>query len=185
MAELISPGDGYAQFAKWKQNIERQLRDLQSSPRVPSVTVSGGRLATFNPLGITVGVDNGANAHRNVSGFGDPTSGDPGPAVTLETAERALVIINATVRLNNTANLSCTVSYDISGATTSAADADVARYITKSFQGAAGTYLGDSIARVYVEEGLTPGENTFTMKYNTGGSSSVQFNDRTILVIPL
>jgi hypothetical protein len=100
-----------------------------------------------------------------------------GPAVTLTTGTKALVIIS-TELLNSTGS-GVSASFAISGATTLAAN-DANRLT-----------LGGSSASVSIKasiailvDTLTAGSNTFTMKYRTGGGTAT-FTNRFICVIDL
>lgn len=107
--------------------------------------------------------------------FVDLISGGAGPTVTAVTGAKALVIIQANMT-SNVAGDTCSVGYDISGATT--IPADVGRCLSSSsaapFQGAAGI----------VQTGLTAGTNTFTAKYNANAASAT-FANRGLIIVPL
>lgn len=101
-----------------------------------------------------------------------------GPAVTLTTGKKALVILASQVA-NNTAGATGIVSFEVAGATTLAADN------TRSLQfmsDSAGQLVQTSILIAVLS--LTAGSNTFTMKYRVSGGTGT-FNNRRITVIPL
>lgn len=95
----------------------------------------------------------------------------PGPAVTILTGTKAVVHITGHVA--NTSVQFNLIGFAVSGATTVAADDDFAALITtQSTNGLSGTFL---------VTGLTPGLNTFTLKYRTGGGTA-SFQRRNIMV---
>lgn len=99
-----------------------------------------------------------------------------GPAVTLTTGTKALVIITA-VQFNSSNNQQF-ASYAVSGATTIAAsDARAA----KSQNAAYNENRYSSASRLST---LTAGSNTFTMKYRTAAGTAY-FSNREIIVIDL
>lgn len=110
------------------------------------------------------------------TGYGDVAT--PGPAVTVNTGTKAIVMVSSIVQ-NSTASQNSYASYAVSGASTIAASDDRAVIIT-----AAAINQTLRASAVYMETALTAGSNTFTMKYRvTGGTGS--FQNRRIVVIPL
>ena len=103
-----------------------------------------------------------------------------GPAVTITTGTRALVIITAKIR-NTTSTRGANVGYAVSGATTIAATDDISLY---SQNGSATEVIqGASFAHRVT---LTAGSNTFTAKYKRGDfQGTATFYDRSIIVIDL
>lgn len=103
-----------------------------------------------------------------------------GPSVTVTTGAGAIVAVFAQVS-NNTAGEEAFAGHDITGATTRAASD------TRSigFQpGSVAAARSIRCSAITYQDALTPGSNTFTMKYRvTGGTGT--FNDRRITVIPL
>jgi hypothetical protein len=105
-----------------------------------------------------------------------------GPAVTVTTGTKALVIITAYINAaaDGFTGVSAFMSYGVTGATTSAAADD--RAIINQ------TPTGDnnnnrmSAASVVT---LTAGSNTFTSKYRSSASRIVNFSNREIFVITL
>jgi len=98
-----------------------------------------------------------------------------GPAVTITTGTKALVIVSCKNAIGGTGT-SNYVSYAVSGATTiSATD-------TNGFISNVSSPRGSSASRL---TSLTAGSNTFTMKYKSGDGNSVGFGDREIIVIDL
>lgn len=97
-----------------------------------------------------------------------------GPAVTVTTGTRALVMFSAVC--SNSAAFATLMSFAVSGATTSAAtDA------RGTVQGADGKSV--TVGRSYLMTGLTAGSNTFTLKYRVGGGTGT-YENRHIIVIP-
>lgn len=102
----------------------------------------------------------------------------PGPAVTVVTGTKALVIISGRLS-NGTAGAAASMGYAVSGASTIAADDTK----SKTVQSATASNL-DRGSWVGLEEGLTAGSNTFTAQYRvTSGTGT--FGDRRIIVVGL
>jgi hypothetical protein len=100
-----------------------------------------------------------------------------GPAVTVTTGTRALVIINCSL-LNNSSNSSF-ASFAVTGATSISAVDD---YAIRHRDGT-GTSGEEQMSRAHFFTSLTAGSNTFTMKYRViAGTGS--FDNREIIVIP-
>lgn len=101
-----------------------------------------------------------------------------GPAVTVTTGARALTFINTEVENSSTSVLSA-ASVAVSGATTDAAsDARWAMEESKT------TSLGCRAVSVHLFDALTPGSNTFTMRYRVSGGTG-SFTNRHIVVMAL
>lgn len=103
-----------------------------------------------------------------------------GPAAPVVTGASALVIVTAKLGATATNPDTCYVGFAVSGATTVApGDAQALTFgnsvIGVLFQGSA----------LFVVTGLTPGSNTFTLKYRQNGASTGTYLNRTIAVIPL
>lgn len=103
-----------------------------------------------------------------------------GPTVAVTTGTKALVIISAQME-NTTANGLALASVAVSGATTVAAtdDFSVAWEQTSDNTGQASTH---SVSKLFT---LTPGTNTFTMKYRALTAGTASFTRRRLIVIPL
>lgn len=99
----------------------------------------------------------------------------PGPAVTVTTGTRALVVVTCRMRNNTGVNLN-RMSFGVTGATTSVAND------TRSVEHEGSTWQRAST--VHLMTGLNSGSNTFTAKYKTSAGTAV-FEDRQIIVIPL
>ena len=102
----------------------------------------------------------------------------PGPAVTVTTGTKAIVMIAAICRCG-TAAIAAHASYAVSGATTVAADDQYGC----SFMG--GSANSSSRVGVASMQTITAGSNTFTMFYKSGGAATAGFDARSIVVIPL
>lgn len=105
-----------------------------------------------------------------------------GPAVTVTTGTRALVIFGCgiTKTIASLGN-SGYMSFAVSGATTSAASDTNSCWISYPLSTANFQFR---IQRAMLVTGLTAGSNTFTAKYRVDGST-FEFRNRDIAVIPL
>jgi len=100
-----------------------------------------------------------------------------GPTVTVTTGAQAIVMWSAFTQ-NSTSGASNAIAFEISGATThSASDVDATR-----FQAASNSDFERSSGLAFVS--LTPGSNTFQMKYRVSGGTGT-FANRHLCVIPL
>jgi len=102
--------------------------------------------------------------------------GSTGPSLTITTGVNAIVLLSASVSNNTT--LSSRMAYDISGATTRAGSDNRGIGVF----GVASNGLNAGIA--VLEQGLTPGVNTFTATYRVAGGTGT-YNSRRLQVIPL
>lgn len=100
-----------------------------------------------------------------------------GPSITVTTGTRAIVSIQARME-NNTTNSSMFASFQVTGASSIAADD--ANGITMD-----GIAANNSvrIGCMRFLDTLTAGSNTFTMKYRCGDTAT--YSDRHIIVIPM
>lgn len=101
-----------------------------------------------------------------------------GPAVTVTTGTRALVIINC--QLSNNSTNSSFASFAVTGASSISAVDD---YAIRHRDGT-GSSGSAQMARAHMFTSLTAGSNTFTMKYRVIGGTGT-FDNREIIVIPL
>jgi len=100
-----------------------------------------------------------------------------GPAVTLTTGTKALVVLYNRSQTGNPVDPAI-MGFAVSGATT------VAVTDTRSLGSYnSNDYLGASSA--FIITGLTAGSNTFTCKYRQDGSSTGYFQDRVISVVDM
>ncbi|MBM7788846.1 hypothetical protein [Tenggerimyces flavus] len=99
-----------------------------------------------------------------------------GPDVTVTTGTQAIVTVTSIIK-NDTVGQNSYASYNVSGATTIAADDPRAVFITASSTGGA-----IRASTMYLETGLTAGSNTFRMKYRVTANTGT-FGERMIVVI--
>jgi hypothetical protein len=100
-----------------------------------------------------------------------------GPSVSVHTQVRAIVFLYAQL-VNSLKDTAVWMSYDVSGATTSAAADDRAVML----QGIADND-GQTMSAGILHEALTPGTNTFTAKYRVSGNTGT-WSTRRIAVLP-
>lgn len=102
----------------------------------------------------------------------------PGPAITLTTGTRAFIFVTSQL-VCDTSGQTARTTFEVSGATTRAATDTEALMNLRVATG------NDQRSTVVTGlGGLTPGSNTFTMKYRTSGASNSTFGNRRILVMP-
>lgn len=102
-----------------------------------------------------------------------------GPAVTVTTGTRALVLWGSRI-FNNTSGQDSFTSVEISGASSVAASLDYSAALR-----ATGTSTPRAnFNRAWLFTGLTAGSNTFTMKYRVGGGTGT-FEARNIIVVDM
>lgn len=102
-----------------------------------------------------------------------------GPAVTVTTGTRAIIMTSCT-HANNTANGASATSFEVSGATTSAAASN-----RRTLIGGVTANNELRFGQTFFFDTLNAGSNTFTMKYSVGGGTTGTFRQREIVVIPL
>jgi hypothetical protein len=145
------------------------------------VLVDGPDLLVLGSL-VARGYATATVATLESTAYGATTYGDlatPGPAVTIVTGAAALVTITCQAYSTTNADRNY-IGFAISGATTRVAVDTQALHIQTHtvawpFQ----------ISAVYVATALTPGSNTFTLKYRQNGASVGNYSNRSITVIPL
>lgn len=117
------------------------------------------------------------NVNTTTSTSYDNLDGEPGPAVTVFTGTRALVCIAASGATSG--GTAYWVGYEVSGATSIQASDPYAvqNHVTTTDSWRSGATFG--------QDGLTPGLNTFTLKYRVSTSGTGSFAARHISVIPL
>lgn len=102
----------------------------------------------------------------------------PGPSVTVDTGSKALVVVTAMMS-NSTINGINISTFEVSGATTSAAN------IVRAVENTSST--ANAVVRasaVTLFSSLNPGSNTFTMKYQVNAGTGT-FQRRNIAVLAL
>lgn len=102
----------------------------------------------------------------------------PGPAVTVTTGTRALVILTGQIQ-STTAARQVWMGFAVSGATTVAAADTQALMLTTSGISAPTIQVSAS----FLVTGLTAGSNTFTAKYKSDSGATAYFSNRGITVI--
>jgi hypothetical protein len=116
--------------------------------------------------------------------FGDLTAGDTtvGPVVTAYTGTSVILSLMANGYNDDGSPISSGyVSVDITGATTQPADDRCQATVAKR-----GNAALNANTRMFVLTGLTPGLNTFTLKYRSDIAGRVwKFQNRTLAVIPI
>jgi hypothetical protein len=108
-----------------------------------------------------------------------------GPAVSVTTGTKALVIFSCSVR-STIANANARMSFAVSGATTRSEQTN--EWTNTIFgSGGAAYNLGirETASAAILVTGLTAGSNTFTAKYAAPGGDSCSFQFRKITVIDL
>jgi hypothetical protein len=134
--------------------------------------------AAWNSLSSTVSAISTAEVLTSQT-FTSPTYGDlatAGPAVTITTGTKVLVIISAQCSNATSQNIAI-VSFAVSGATTTAASDANALYVTSP--------TSNSIFAVsaVIPLTVTAGSNTFTAKYRVGGGTTGTFVNRRLTVV--
>jgi hypothetical protein len=100
-----------------------------------------------------------------------------GPAVTLNTGTDVIVTISCGHFNNAAGTITSYSAVAVSGATTLAAADGNAAAVSDNRNG-----FSQQVARRFKMTGLTPGSNTFTLKYKSSSGSSVGFVNRDITV---
>lgn len=124
------------------------------TPADPITAISGADLGNIGSQSTT------SNTYTDLS--------TPGPAVTIMTGTDAIAFVSCQSSRNGTGQFSY-VSVAVSGASSVSATDDNAG-IHSGFGVSTVQYQGTG-SRVVKFTGLTPGINTFTMKYRTDGTS--------------
>lgn len=161
--------------------LNTYLRDNLNETAPAKATTPGGIFVTTgaNTIAERVPVASQVTTSQQTSStsFVDLTT--VGPAVTTVCGSTALVMLYAGIS-HNTANFQAEAGYAVSGATTIAAS----NLKTLQIDGlAANDQL--RMSAIFYETTLTPGSNTFTMKYRVASGGTGTFENRQIVVIPL
>jgi len=104
-----------------------------------------------------------------------------GPAVTLTTGTKVLVIVSSAMDTDASSNAPAAMDFAVSGATTRSATDQTAVKSPKVNAASTEQFRGSSAQIITV----TAGSNTFTAKYHTTNGETVFFTNRTITVIDL
>lgn len=99
-----------------------------------------------------------------------------GPTVTCNTYTRAMVFVNSQISLN-VSGASIQIGIEVSGQTTKTAE-------TVMTMDGFGEDKPQRFGSAMFHEDLTPGENTFTMKYRVPSGNTGTFSERSLVVIP-
>lgn len=161
--------------AQWNASVRDNL--LETAPAKATaagqifVSTAANAIAARTPSSAAVN----ASSTTTSTTYADLAAG-AGPSVTVTTGAAALVIVS-TRNSNDTASNETYAGYQISGATTLAADDNTAHMfqpdsINRNHRGSAATLVT-----------LTPGSNTFAIKYRVSGGTGT-FSGRRIVIIP-
>lgn len=160
--------------------LNAQVRDNMSETAAAKATTAGRIFATTgaNALAERDLDDDIIETNETTTSTSYTDLATVGPSVTLTTGVRAIVWLNSTTD-NNTTGQTSFVSFEVSGATTSAA-IDGRALLQQTASG------GSTNIRAGVTNfiALTPGSNTFTMKYRVTGGTG-QFVRRRLQVMAL
>jgi hypothetical protein len=161
----LVPGTGADTFARLAVGANDTVLTADSS------TATGLKWATPASSGPT-NDNTTVSTYQGTSSTSYTALATAGPAVTITTGTKALVILSSFIDARGS------VSFDISGSSSfSAAD-------TKAVQ-----LNGDSISGifsgVYLMTGLTAGSNTFTQKYRSTNGAATNFQNRNLAVIDM
>jgi hypothetical protein len=174
--------DGAAAIRTLGSNIDTSLVDLKGGTTGQVLSKASGTDLDFTFTTIsatptsevaTVATDEQTSS----SSYTDLTTS--GPAVTLTTGTKVLVIMSA-LAYTDGANQQASADFAVSGATTRAAS-DATRLSIRSAASGITMTRASSASRITV----TAGSNTFTAKYKTSAAGTAYFSDRQILVIDL
>jgi hypothetical protein len=160
--------------AQWNASVRDNLNMTAPALATASgqifASTAANTIAVRVPSSVTVNTSEGTAS----TSYGDLATS--GPAVTVTTGAKAIVAVGA-LHSSSSASGYCQTSYAVSGATTvNAADENGT------------TSNGTSnwrFSMVSAQTALTPGSNTFTMKYRAAVAGTATFADRKIVVIPL
>lgn len=164
--------------AQFNTNIRDNL--LETAPA--KATVSGSHFAGtgLNSIAERVATQGFTAAAQplTVTGIFTDLTGGGGPSVTVTTGTKAIILFKAHIA-HSVSNLVSAVSYSVSGATS----------INATFNNSAqidGIAAGEkvSISSFDMQTNLTPGVNTFTLRYWTSVATAT-FELRELIVFPL
>ena len=163
--------------AQFNQSIRDNLAETApakaTTPGSLFVTTATNQIAERTPGAATTLSQDTTTSTSYVSTL---DSGTTGPSLSVTTGVAAIVLLSGS--LQNSTTFSARMAYDISGATTRAGADN--RGVGVFGVASSGANIGISV----LEQGLTPGVNTFTATYRVAGGTGT-FNSRRIQVIPL
>lgn len=163
-----------AQFnASIRDNLAETAPAKATTPGSLFATTATNQIAERIPNAATVLSQDTTTSTSFVSSL---DLGSSGPALSVTTGVNAIVLLSGALQ-NNTTN-SVRMAYDISGVTTRASADN--RGIGAFGVASAGVNAGIAV----LEQGLTPGVNTFTATYRVAGGTGT-FTSRRLQVIPL
>lgn len=162
-------GDYYEVYAQMQTDTSVNILAAQTSFSISALATGGGAISAADSATVAT-----AESRANVA-YGDTAT--VGPSVTLDTGTEVIVTISA--RQIAAANCNSFIAVEVSGATTIAA-ADANSLEDSVFTG---EYKNGS--RTFKISGLTPGSNTFTLKYKSNNGNSVEFAKRDLTVLAL
>lgn len=103
-----------------------------------------------------------------------------GPTVTVTTGTSAIIWIGARMS-SNTIDAYCSTTVAVSGASSY----DTVEQQGVDQDGVATANQSSRLFKCHRYWQLTPGSNTFTMKYRSNGTDTATFLDRTLIVMPM
>lgn len=160
------------------------VRDNLNETMPAKATTPGSIFAVSNVHEISQRTANAFSDPESVeitaTSFDNPSTGSPGPSITVTTGEMALVGYRANVR-NPSVTARVEVSYAISGATER--EASTTRSLGYSVSNSGSGYQ-HRMGVTDLATLLTPGQNTFTLKYAVSSGTGFAV-DRRIWVLPL
>lgn len=158
--------------------FNQQVRDnlLATAPALATTISSFFVTASANTLAERIPAQNSAlGSSTTTSASYTPTLVDAiTTSVTVNTGSGALVMIYANL-FNNTLANATYISFAVSGATVSSSNDD--RALQRDFTG------GQRSGIMVYQNGMTPGNNTFTLQYKVAAGTGT-FSVRRIAVIP-
>lgn len=159
--------------------LNTYLRDNMLETMPAKATTQSRVLSTFARNVLKEHVVNEATVSTSEtttsSEWGDLTT--VGPSVSVDCESKALVLISSAMQTVGTPSVAAWVGFAVEGATQ--LDPDSSRALMTSNSSKQRHGAG------FLVTDLTPGINTFTLKYrNYGGTSTVSFQNRRIAVMP-
>jgi hypothetical protein len=147
-----------------------------------SAETAGVKWATPTPSAITAVASDTVLTAQTTTSTAYTDLATAGPAVTLTTGTSAIVTISAILGQGADSGQTINAGVAVSGASTIAASNDYSLFLNgDDFTSSSGNV---SISTTFKVTGLTPGSNTFTMKYRTS-SSTARFENRHITVFAI
>lgn len=158
--------------------FNQYVRDNLNATAPALATTSGQYFVATGTNAITarMAVSNRIDTSQSTSSTSYVDLATPGPSVTVTTGTLALVVIQCLIS-NSGANSTSGAGFALSGATSQAVSTSESLR-TDGLGAVSGFRCGVSTLKV-----LTPGSNTFTMKYAVG-SGTATYSFREIVVIP-